>query len=344
MRVLVTGGAGFIGSNFVRYLLKEQETDLKLVNLDKLTYAGNLENLHDIAEDPRYTFVKQDICDSKGMEKVFTEHNPEIVVHFAAESHVDRSINDASPFITTNVLGTQILLDISRKYETKRFLHVSTDEVYGTLSESDPAFTEETPIAPNSPYAASKAASDLVVRSYHETYGMDVIITRCSNNYGPYQFPEKLIPLMIVNALEDKPLPVYGDGSNIRDWIFVEDHCEALTALIQHGNPGEVYNIGGKTELRNIDLVKSLLGALEKPESLIKFVTDRPGHDFRYAIDTTKIENEVSWGPSTSFEEGLEKTVNWYVNNPDWLASVIDGQYREYYQRMYGDRISQSTT
>ena len=341
MRVLVTGGAGFIGSNFVRYLLKEQGTDLKLVNIDKLTYAGNLENLDDIREDPRYTFVKQDICDSKGMENVFAEHNPEIVVHFAAESHVDRSISDASPFITTNVLGTQILLDISRKYETKRFLHVSTDEVYGTLSESDPAFTEETPIAPNSPYAASKAASDLVVRSYHETYGMDVIITRCSNNYGPYQFPEKLIPLMIANALEDKPLPVYGDGSNIRDWIFVDEHCQALAILMEKGKAGEVYNIGGKTELRNIDLVKKLLGVLEKPESLIKLVTDRPGHDFRYAIDTTKIENEVGWGPSMSFEEGLEMTVNWYVNNPDWLSSVIDGEYREYYQKMYGSRISQ---
>ena len=344
MRVLVTGGAGFIGSNFVRYLLKEQGADLKLVNLDKLTYAGNLENLDDIREDQRYTFVKQDICDAKGMEKVFAEHNPEIVVHFAAESHVDRSISDASPFITTNVLGTQILLDISRKYETNRFLHVSTDEVYGALSESDPAFTEETPIAPNSPYAASKAASDLIVRSYHETYGMDVIITRCSNNYGPYQFPEKLIPLMIANALEDKPLPVYGDGSNIRDWIFVDEHCQALAILMEKGKAGEVYNIGGKTELRNIDLVKKLLGVLEKPESLIKFVTDRPGHDFRYAIDTTKIENEVGWGPSMSFEEGLEMTVNWYVNNPDWLSSVIDGEYKEYYQRMYSSRISQSTS
>ncbi len=342
MRVLVTGGAGFIGSNFIRYLLNEQGTDLKLVNLDKLTYAGNLENLDDIAEDPRYSFVRQDICDSEGLEKVFAEHNPEIVVHFAAESHVDRSISDASPFITTNVLGTQILLDISMKYETRRFLHVSTDEVYGTLAENDPAFTEDTPIAPNSPYAASKAASDLVVRSYHETYGMDVVITRCSNNYGPYQFPEKLVPLMIVNALGDKPLPVYGDGSNIRDWIFVEDHCAALTALIHSGEPGQVYNIGGKTELRNIDLVRKLLGTLEKPESLIEFVTDRPGHDFRYAIDTTKIENKVGWSPSTSFEEGLERTVNWYINNPDWLNSVIDGQYREYYQRMYGSRISQS--
>ncbi|MFV2082201.1 MAG: dTDP-glucose 4,6-dehydratase [bacterium] len=344
MRVLVTGGAGFIGSNFIRHLLNEPGTDLKLVNLDKLTYAGNLENLHDVTEDPRYTFVRQDICDSQGLEKVFNEHNPEIVVHFAAESHVDRSISNASPFITTNVLGTQILLDVSMNHGTRRFLHVSTDEVYGTLAENDPAFTEDTPIAPNSPYAASKAASDLIVRSYHETYGMDIVITRCSNNYGPYQFPEKLIPLMIVNALGDKPLPVYGDGSNVRDWIYVQDHCEALAALIQHGNPGEVYNIGGKTELRNIDLVKRLLGVLEKPESLIEFVTDRPGHDFRYAIDTTRIENEVGWSPSTSFEEGLERTVAWYVNNPDWLASVIDGQYREYYQRMYGSRISQSTT
>ena len=292
MRVLVAGGAGFIGSNFIHFLLEER-ADISVINVDKLTYAGNLANLEPITDTGRYTFIRTDIADSKAIHGIFRKHEPHVVVHFAAESHVDRSIEDAAPFIQTNVLGTQVLLAAALEYRTSRFLHVSTDEVYGSLQEDDPAFTETTPLAPNSPYSASKASSDLLVHSYNRTFGLDTIITRCSNNYGPYQFPEKLIPLMINNALSDKPLPVYGDGRNIRDWIYVTDHCRALFVLLEKGNAGEVYNIGGNSERRNLEVVQAILRALDKPESLIEYVKDRPGHDWRYAIDSGKIKRTV---------------------------------------------------
>jgi dTDP-glucose 4,6-dehydratase len=341
MRVLVTGGAGFIGSNFVNYLLKDESREIQLVNLDKLTYAGNMENLADLEEGVKYRFVRGDIADAGIVDEVFEDHKPDILVHFAAESHVDRSIEDASPFITTNVLGTQILLDASLKYGLERFVHVSTDEVYGTLDEDDPAFTEETPLAPNSPYSASKAGSDLLVRASCETFGLNAVITRCSNNYGPFQFPEKLIPLMIRNALANEPLPVYGDGSNIRDWIFVEDHCQALALLMEGGGKGEVYNIGGNSEHRNLDVVKAILRILGKPESLIRFVQDRLGHDFRYAIDSTKMKEELDWEPSVDFERGLESTIQWYLDNPTWVDNVITGEYQTYYESMYGQRLAE---
>jgi dTDP-glucose 4,6-dehydratase len=339
MKVLVTGGAGFIGSNFVRYLLKEQGTGISVINVDKLTYAGNLENLAGLEEDNRYSFILADIADAGRMRKIFEEHEPDVVMHLAAESHVDRSIEDASPFIRTNVQGTQVLLDCSLKYGTKRFIHVSTDEVYGTLSEGEAAFTEKHQIDPSSPYSASKAASDLLVMAYHRTHGFSVIITRCSNNYGPYQFPEKLIPLMIRNAMVDNSLPVYGDGRNIRDWIHVEDHCKALVAVMEKGTPGEVYNIGGEAEVRNIEVVREILRILDKPESLIRYVKDRPGHDWRYAMDIRKIQNELGWSPCVSFAQGLEKTVKWYWDQSAWVNHVISGEYRDYYDRMYGERL-----
>jgi dTDP-glucose 4,6-dehydratase len=338
MKILVTGGAGFIGSNLVRFLLTEKKT-LEVVNVDALTYAGNLENLAGLEEENRYQFLRADIADAQRMEVIFEEHKPEVVMHLAAESHVDRSIEDASPFIKTNVLGTQVLLDCSMKYGVGRFVHVSTDEVYGTLSEDDPAFTELNRIDPSSPYSASKAASDLLVLAYYRTHGLPAVITRCSNNYGPYQFPEKLIPLMIRNAMHDEPLPVYGDGRNIRDWIHVMDHCEALSLIAEKGVPGQIYNIGGQAEVRNIEVVLGILQILGKPESLIRYVKDRPGHDWRYAMDIRKIRNELGWSPSFSFEQGLEETVRWYGENPAWVDHVISGQYKEYYSRMYGGRL-----
>jgi dTDP-glucose 4,6-dehydratase len=321
-RILVTGGAGFIGSNFIIHMLKGRD-DCSVVNYDLLTYAGNLENLDDVEDDPRYSFVKGDICDSAAVKEVFDKRGFDAVVHFAAESHVDKSIAGPSRFVTTNVLGTQILLQAAKEawasehkngFSAKRFIHVSTDEVYGTLRE-DGYFTESTPLAPNSPYSASKAGSDLLARAYFETYGFPSIITRCSNNYGPFQFPEKLIPLMISNALNGKPLPVYGDGMNVRDWLYVRDHCRAVEAVLDKGVPGEVYNIGGNNERRNIDIVKLVLAELGKPESLITFVEDRLGHDRRYAIDASKIKRELGWSPSVNFETGIRETIEWYLSN-----------------------------
>ncbi len=335
-RLIVTGGAGFIGSNFIRLALDELP-DWKIVNLDALTYAGNLENLSDVEGHERYEFVKADINEPEDLERVFSG-GAEGVVHFAAESHVDRSVLDPSAFVRTNVVGTQNLLNAARKHGTARFLHVSTDEVYGSLG-AEGFFTEETPLAPNSPYSASKAGSDLLVRAAWHTHGFPAVITRCSNNYGPYQFPEKLIPLMITNALEDKPLPVYGDGANIRDWIHVEDHCRALLMVFLSGGPGEVYNIGGNAERTNIQVVEEILRILGKPRDLITFVKDRPGHDRRYAIDSTKIREKLGWKPSRNFEEGLEETVRWYVDHPSWWRRVKSGEYLEYYEKQYRDRL-----
>ncbi len=331
--VLVTGGAGFIGSNFVRYMLQAHR-DVRVVNLDALTYAGNLENLEDVAEDSRYVFVKGDICDRGAVEKVFAEHGIDTVVHFAAESHVDRSILGAAVFVQTNVLGTQVLLDVARERKVERFLHVSTDEVYGSLG-AEGKFTETTPLHPNSPYAASKASSDFLVLAAHHTFGLPAIVTRCSNNYGPYQFPEKLIPLMIMNAMNDKPLPVYGDGLYVRDWLYVEDHCRALDVVLQKGKEGEVYNIGGNNEWKNIDIVKLILKTLGKPESLIAYVKDRPGHDRRYAIDALKIGRELGWKPGATFERALPATIAWYQRHAPWAQRVMTGEYQEYYRRQY---------
>ena len=324
--ILMTGGCGFIGSNFVHYFLKAH-SDINIVNLDKLTYAGNPDNLVTIEKDKRYTFVKGDIADASLAEKLFKHYDFDAVVHFAAESHVDRSIIGPEIFVMTNVLGTQVLLEAARKewngkYDKKRFVHVSTDEVYGDLGSTGEYFTETTPLAPNSPYSASKAGSDFLARSYYKTYGFPAIITRCSNNYGPYQYPEKLIPLMIANALDDKSLPVYGDGKNIRDWIYIGDHCMAVDTVLRKGKPGEVYNIGGSNEWFNIDIVKKVLSILGKPESLISFVTDRPGHDRRYAIDASKIKKELGWKPSVTFEQGIEKTVQWYLENKGWWRKL----------------------
>jgi dTDP-glucose 4,6-dehydratase len=324
-KILVTGGCGFIGSNFIHYML-ENSSDIEIVNLDMLTYAGNPENLSGIENDKLYTFIKGDIADSAKVTEVFEKHTIDTVVHFAAESHVDRSITGPEIFITTNVLGTQVLLEAAKNiwnnsFDKNRFIHVSTDEVYGSLGREG-YFTEETPLSPNSPYSASKAGSDFLVRAYYETYGFPGIITRCSNNYGPYQYPEKLIPLMIANALDNKPLPVYGDGKNVRDWLYVEDHCSAIKTIIEKGNPGEVYNIGGNNEWQNIDIVKKVLSILSKPENLISFVTDRPGHDRRYAIDSSKIRRELGWEPSVTFEQGIEKAVQWYLDNKSWWRKL----------------------
>jgi dTDP-glucose 4,6-dehydratase len=332
--ILVTGGAGFIGSNFVELVLRSR-ADWQVVNLDALTYAGNPENLSAHEKDPRYAFVHGDICEPADVARAFAAcRGPVSVVHFAAESHVDRSIQSGLPFVRTNVLGTQVLLDESRARKIERFLHVSTDEVYGSLGATG-KFTEETPLAPNSPYSASKAASDLLVRAAFHTHGFPGLITRCSNNYGPYQFPEKLIPLMIANAAEDKELPVYGDGQNVRDWLYVEDHCEALLAVLERGQPGEVYNIGGNNEYPNLAIVKLVLATLKKPESLIRFVKDRPGHDRRYAIDAAKIRAELGWEPRFRFETALPRTVAWYQAHSQWLQRVRSGAYREYYARQY---------
>jgi len=323
-KILVTGGYGFIGSNFARYMLKAYP-EYHLINFDKLTYAGNRDNLADIERNPRYTFVKGDIADIEEVRGVMA--GVDEVVHFAAESHVDRSIESPAIFIETNVTGTSNLLECAMSAGVKKFVHVSTDEVYGSLPEGG-YFTEQTPLSPNSPYSASKAGSDLLVRAYYETYKFPGVITRCSNNYGPYQFPEKLIPLMISNALEDKPLPVYGDGMNVRDWLYVEDHCRAIDAVLHKGKAGEVYNIGGSNEWHNIDLVKLLLKDLGKPESLIKFVKDRLGHDRRYAIDSSKIQKELGWSPRTTFEDGIKKTIDWYRNNSTWIQRIKNGEYQ----------------
>jgi dTDP-glucose 4,6-dehydratase len=338
MKVLITGGAGFIGSNFIRHFLAGHP-GYEVINLDKLTYAGNFENLSDIEGLPNYTFVGGDICDRQLLEKISFD----AIIHFAAESHVDRSIIDASPFLQTNVMGTQNLLEAARKRGC-RMLHVSTDEVYGSIETG--LFTEESPLMPNSPYAASKASSDLLARACHETYGLDVVITRCSNNYGPYQFPEKLMPLVIANAIGNKAVPVYGDGMNVRDWIYVADHCRAVDIVFHKGRSGQVYNIGGRNEQRNIDIVRKLLAMVARkngvPEEellqLISFVKDRPGHDRRYAIDPSKVEEEFGWRPETSFEDGISKTVEWYLANRGWWERIISGEYLRYYEMQYGKR------
>jgi dTDP-glucose 4,6-dehydratase len=332
LSVLVTGGCGFIGSNFIRHLL-ESEPDVAVVNLDCLTYAGNPANLADLRDHPRYRFVKGSITDRDAVRRALA--GVHTVFNFAAESHVDRSIHDSAPFVRTNVLGTQVLLDAARELRVARYVQISTDEVYGSLGPSG-AFTEETPLAPNSPYAASKAAADLLVRSYVHTFGLPALITRCSNNYGPYQFPEKLIPLFISNLLRDEPVPVYGDGQNVRDWVHVRDHCRAVHRVWRAGRPGEVYNIGGRCELTNLELTRALLRTLGKPESLIRYVKDRPGHDRRYAIDCGKLERELGWRPEVPFEEGLRETVAWYRAHGDWVADVRSGEYRKYYQKQYG--------
>ncbi len=335
-KVLVTGGAGFIGSNFVRLLLDKTKHDV--VNLDALTYAGNLENLTDVERNPRYAFVRADITDRQEVDATLKAHHPDVVVHFAAESHVDRSILGADAFVTTNVLGTQVLIDATRKHEVDRFVHVSTDEVYGSLGPTG-AFREDTPLAPNSPYSATKTASDLLVRAAFHTHHFPCVTTRCSNNYGPYQFPEKLIPLMIANALEGKKLPVYGDGKNVRDWIHVQDHCEGVLAVMEKGRLGEVYNLGGEAEMENLVVVRSILKELGKGEDLIQYVKDRPGHDRRYAMDIAKVRAELGWKPRFTFAQGLKQTVQWYVNNRAWWERVRSGAYQEYYEKQYGDRV-----
>jgi dTDP-glucose 4,6-dehydratase len=334
-RICVTGGCGFIGSNFIRYLL-ETHSDVFVTNLDALTYAGNLQNLADLKDHPHYKFVHGDITNSSDVKQVLTD-GISALIHFAAESHVDRSILESGPFVTTNVLGTQVLLDAARACKLEKFVHVSTDEVYGSLGDSG-YFTEETPLAPNSPYAASKAASDLLVRSYHHTFGLPAVITRCSNNYGPYQFPEKLIPLFVCNLLRGESVPVYGTGKNVRDWIHVRDHSAAIDLVWRNGKPGEVYNIGGRCEKTNLDLTYLLLDILEQPRSMIRYITDRPGHDLRYAIDCAKIERELGWRPTITFEEGLRNTVQWYKDNPDWVQNIRSGDYLTYYQKQYADR------
>ena len=339
MTIIVTGGAGFIGSNFIFHMIKPNP-EYRIICLDKLTYAGNLSTLGSVMDSPNFRFVKLDICDRQSVYRLFEEEHPEMVVNFAAESHVDRSIEDPSVFLQTNIIGTGVLMDACRKYGIKRYHQVSTDEVYGDLplDRPDLLFTEETPLHASSPYSASKAAADLLVMSYYRTYGLPVTISRCSNNYGPYQFPEKLIPLMIINCLYDKALPVYGKGLNVRDWLYVEDHCKAINLILHKGKIGEIYNIGGNNEKRNIDIVKMICHELEKPKSLIEYVADRKGHDLRYAINSTKIRNELGWEPETLFEDGIRQTIKWYLNNQDWWEKIISGEYRNYYQRMYGKR------
>mgnify|MGYP000481436337 FL=1 len=340
MKLIITGGAGFIGSNFIYYELKHHPED-KFICLDKLTYAGNLSSLKNAMEQPNFKFVKGDIADRDFVYNLFEAEKPDIVVNFAAESHVDRSILEPELFLKTNVIGTGVLMDACRKYGIKRYHQVSTDEVYGDLplDRPDLFFTETTPLHTSSPYSASKASADLLVLAYHRTYGLPVTISRCSNNYGPYHFPEKLIPLMIINALNDKALPVYGDGANVRDWLYVEDHCSAIDLIIRQGREGEVYNVGGHNEKNNLDVVKIILKALGKNEDLITFVKDRPGHDRRYAIDPTKIHNELGWLPQTKFEDGIAKTIEWYLANKGWWQAIISGEYQKYYEKMYKNRI-----
>ncbi|WP_141501869.1 dTDP-glucose 4,6-dehydratase [Paenibacillus luteus] len=336
MKLLVTGGAGFIGSNFVLYMIENYPT-YEIINVDALTYAGNLENLRSIEQHSGYSFVKADIANRSELEPLF-QQGVDAVINFAAESHVDRSILHPEIFVQTNVLGTQTLLDLTKQYNVAKFVQVSTDEVYGTLGDTG-LFTEDTPIAPNSPYSASKAGADLLVRAYHETFGLHVNITRCSNNYGPYQFPEKLIPLMIQNALQDKPLPVYGDGLNVRDWLYVEDHCSAIDLVLHKGRAGEVYNVGGRNERNNLQVVRTILAELGKPESLISYVKDRLGHDRRYAIDADKIRNELGWQPKFNYEDGIKETIRWYLSNAEWMAQVASGTYQQYYETQYKDRL-----
>ena len=348
--LLVTGGAGFIGSNFIQYILAQAPSCALILNLDLLTYAGNLENLKEAENDPRYRFIRGDVRDAALVDRIFQEYDIDTVVHFAAESHVDRSIVDPQIFLTTNILGTQTLLDAAKKHWSLRpedkhcreyrpgvkYLQVSTDEVYGALGKTG-MFTETTPLSPNSPYSASKASADLFVRAYHETFGLPVNITRCSNNYGPYQFPEKLIPLMIHNAQQNKPLPVYGDGMQVRDWLHVSDHCSAIYTVLQKGKDGEIYNIGGNNEKANIDIVRLILAELDRPESLIQHVADRPGHDRRYAIDNTKITTQLGWKPSYTFEQGIRETIAWYLEHQEWMEHVTSGEYQAYYKNFYGE-------
>ncbi len=334
MTIIVTGGAGFIGSNFIFYMLNKYP-NYRIVCLDKLTYAGNFSTVKCVLASPNFRFVKADICNRKEVYKLFEEESPSMVINFAAESHVDRSIKKPDVFLQTNIIGTSVLMDACRKYGIKRFHQVSTDEVYGDLplDRPDLFFTEQTPIRTSSPYSSSKASADLLVLAYHRTFGLPVSISRCSNNYGPYQFPEKLIPLVIVNALNDKPLPVYGNGRNVRDWLYVEDHCKAIDLIVHNGRVGEVYNIGGHNEMKNIDIVKLICKALDKPESLITYVADRKGHDLRYAIDPTKIHSELGWLPETKFEDGIKKTIEWYLNERDWWGHIISGEYKKDYNR-----------
>ena len=337
--VLITGGAGFIGSNFVYHMLKEHPDD-KIVCVDCLTYAGNMSTLAEAMKNERFVFYKTNICDHAGIYKIFETEHPDIVVNFAAESHVDRSIETPEIFLQTHILGTQVMMDACRKYGIGRYHQVSTDEVYGDLplDRPDLFFTENTPIRTSSPYSASKASADLLVQAYHRTFGLPVTISRCSNNYGPYHFPEKLIPLTIANCLNDKPLPVYGEGLNVRDWLYVEDHCRAIDLIIHRGREGEVYNVGGHNEMRNIDIVKLICDYLGKPYSLIKHVSDRKGHDMRYAIDPTKIHDELGWLPETKFADGIKKTIDWYLDNREWWETIVSGEYRNYYEKMYGGR------
>ena len=334
--MLVTGGAGFIGGNFVYHVLKEYP-DRRIVCVDSLTYAGNLSTLDTALKNERFVFIHKDIRDRDAMREVFAEYRPEIVVNFAAESHVDRSIVDPGLFLSTNIIGTQVLMDCCREFGAERFHQVSTDEVYGDLplDRPDMFFTEDLPLKASSPYSASKASADLLVLAYHRTYGLPVTISRCSNNYGPYQFPEKLIPLMLINALEDKPLPVYGKGENVRDWLYVEDHCRAICMILDRGRSGEVYNVGGHNEMRNIDIVRMICDYLGKPYSLIEFVKDRKGHDLRYAIDPAKIKRELGWTPETKFADGIVKTLDWYLANRKWWEDIVSGEYKEYYKKMY---------
>ena len=337
--VLVTGGAGFIGSNFI-YLLLEERPEWKVVCVDALTYAANIHTLNDALKNPNFVFYKEDIRNREGIFSIFEKEHPDIVVNFAAESHVDRSIENPGIFLETNILGTQVMMDACRKYVVERFHQVGTDEVYGDLplDRPDLFFTEETPIHTSSPYSSSKAAADLLVLAYHRTYGLPVTISRCSNNYGPFHFPEKLIPLMIINALADKPLPVYGEGLNVRDWLYVKDHCKAIDLIIHKGRDGEVYNVGGHNEMKNIDIVKLICKELGKPESLITHVADRKGHDMRYAIDPAKIHNELGWLPETSFSDGIRMKIQWYLDNREWWEEIISGEYQNYYDRMYNNR------
>ena len=339
MTIIVTGGAGFIGSNFIFHLLKAHP-DYRVVCLDKLTYAGNLSTLKGVMDNPQFRFARLDICDREGVDRLFTEERPDMVVNFAAESHVDRSIEDPGVFLQTNIVGTGALMDACRKHGVRRFHQVSTDEVYGDLplGRPDLLFTETTPIHTSSPYSASKASADLLELAYHRTYGLPITISRCSNNYGPYHFPEKLIPLMVINCLNDRPLPVYGEGLNVRDWLYVEDHCKAIDLILHKGRVGEVYNIGGHNEMRNIDIVKLICRELCKPETLITHVTDRKGHDLRYTIDPTKIHRELCWLPETTFQAGIKKTIAWYLEHRDWWEEIVSGEYQNYYQRMYGNR------
>jgi len=339
MKIIVTGGAGFIGGNFIYYMVNKHPED-QIICVDALTYAGNLSTLAPVIGKLGFQFERLDITDRDGIFALFERERPDAVINFAAESHVDRSIEDPGVFLNTNIIGTQILMDASRKYGVKRYHQVSTDEVYGDLplDRADLFFTEETPIHTSSPYSASKAAADLLVLAYHRTYGLPATISRCSNNYGPYHFPEKLIPLMIANCLAEKPLPVYGKGENVRDWLYVEDHCEAIDLILRKGKVGEVYNIGGHNERTNLEVVKTIIHALDKSESLITYVTDRKGHDMRYAIDPTKIHNELNWLPKTKFDEGIQRTIQWYLDNRSWWEEIISGEYQSYYERLYGNR------